>query len=436
MAKAVNAKVYSRNYVRRRINQLSRIFAKASVGDFSEDVTFPKKEDDFTMLFGGVQIMLDVIREKIEELNGRIHQQRQAKLLAEEEQARSEAFLRSVGDGLMVTDKKGAVLIINRAAERMLGWKSQEVRGQSAFDVAIAEDEKGRIIPASKRPLTQTLQHGKTLSNKHFYLKKNQGRLPVAVTVAPIIFRGRIIGAVNVFRDITKDKEIDQMKSEFVSLVSHQLKTPVGEIRGYVDNMLAGLTGPLTAKQRQYLEAMRDINIQNFHLISDLLSVSRLERGVVKVDLYPLVLQEVVARAVRDHRYQLSNKGLKLKLQIPKRDIVVMADSSKLVESISNVIDNAVKFTDQGKVTISVRKDESNACIIVTDTGAGMSTALQRRLFRRDSIFSGFPTVRGGVGLGMYITKQFMKLQHGNITVESKLGSGSSFMLKIPLSTL
>ncbi|MFQ5795069.1 MAG: ATP-binding protein [Candidatus Bipolaricaulia bacterium] len=239
---------------------------------------------------------------------------------------------------------------------------------------------------------------------------------------------------VRAMRYAIERKQIDQMKSDFVSMVSHQMRTPVALIMGYIDNMLMGLTGDLTAQQKQYLQEMREISSKNYRLISDLLNVSRIERSVISVDIRPVRLKEVIDLAVRDYHERIKKKGLALNLEEMDYEIIVLADKDKMVDALSNVIDNAVKFTHEGSITIRTKSENGFGIVEVVDTGEGMSDDLLNRLFKRDQIFSGGPTPEIGSGLGLYITKKFMSLQHGDISVTSAVGKGSHFVFKIPLT--
>jgi len=247
-----------------------------------------------------------------------------------------------------------------------------------------------------------------------------------------IIYKGQK-AILEIFNDITERKRIEQLKSDFVALVSHQLKTPVGEIRGYVDNMLAGLTGELTEKQKRYLQEMKIVSGRAYRLIADILNVSRIERGVMSVCLQPVALQEIVDAALRDYHEVIAQKGLALGFEGMDQGITVLADRDKCVEALSNVVNNCVRFTDQGGLTVRLRKDMDFGYIEVQDTGKGIAPEVLPVLFTKEQTLSGSPTPEGGAGLGLYITKSFMVLQKGDVWAESVRGEGSKFIFKIPL---
>ncbi|NQT73778.1 MAG: PAS domain S-box protein [Chloroflexi bacterium] len=236
-----------------------------------------------------------------------------------------------------------------------------------------------------------------------------------------------------VFHDITEPKRIEQMKTDFVSMVSHQLRTPVGIIRGYIDNMLSGLTGDLTEKQILYLKDMEDISAKNYNLVADLLNASRIERGVISVEIEPVDLATIIDRATGEYRESIQDKGLNLFIEFEKEGIQVLADEDKMVEALCNIINNAVKFTSEGYIRIQAGLSGNHATVHVSDTGKGMSEDILEKLFSKNQILSGSPTPDGGSGLGLYIAKEFMELQHGDISASSVEGQGSCFLFKIPL---
>lgn len=233
--------------------------------------------------------------------------------------------------------------------------------------------------------------------------------------------------------DISERKRIEQLKNDFVSLVSHQLKTPVAEIKGYIYNMLTGLTGALTPKQREYLEEMGEISAKEYRLISDLLNVSRIERGVISTDIKPVRLSEVIDASLSEYFDLIKKKGLEVALCGLEKELIVLADKDKFTEAVANVIDNAVKFTSKGSIKISVQRSNETAVIEITDTGPGIPEEILKRLFTKEQTFHGAPIAGGGAGLGMYITKKFMLLQNGDITVKLNPAGGSSFLITIPL---
>ncbi len=242
---------------------------------------------------------------------------------------------------------------------------------------------------------------------------------------------GEVAEAFNTY--VGKLQTVDEMKLDLISVVSHQLKTPVAEINGYIENMLEGLAGELTPKQKKYLESMRRIGWENYQLISDLLSASKIERGVIAVDLRPLSVKHLVELSIRDYQEPIRKKGLSLYLEGFDQDIKVVGDQDKTVETLRNLINNALKCTDKGSITIRVLAEGEKGVVEIQDTGIGMSQETLDRLFTKSRVM-GKEAGRAGAGLGLYIAKNFMKLQKGDIEVKSELGKGSCFRLELPKS--
>jgi len=272
-------------------------------------------------------------------------------------------------------------------------------------------------------PLNQVVERMKDIA-------RGEGDLTKRLEVTGKDEIGEVAEAFNTF--VGKLQTVEDMKLDLISVVSHQLKTPVAEINGFIENMLMGLTGELNPKQRSYLEEMRVIGRENYRLICDLLSASKIDRGVVTVDLKPISTKEVVGLAIRDYEAPLAQKGLNLQLEGVWQGAMLYADRDKLVEALRNLINNALKCTDKGSITIRALAEGDKGVIEVEDTGVGMDAETMERLFTKNRVL-GKEAHRSGAGLGLYITKNFMKYQNGDITVTSEKGKGTCFKLAVPL---
>ena len=240
---------------------------------------------------------------------------------------------------------------------------------------------------------------------------------------------GDVAEAFNAF--MGKLQTVKDMKSDLISVVSHQLKTPVAEINGFIENMLDGITGEVNSRQRGYLDQMLVIGRGNYKLISDLLSVSKIDRGVVSADIHPVSAKEVVALTIRDYEQIMKEKSLILRLEGTEEGIMLYADRDKVVEALRNLLNNAIKCTDSGSVTIRVGSEGDQGVIEVMDTGIGMDEETLGSLFTRNRVL-GQEAHRSGAGLGLYISKYFMNIQKGDLTVTSEVGKGSCFKLVVP----
>jgi PAS domain S-box-containing protein len=355
--------------------------------------------------------------------------ERERQLKASEERYRS--VLATAVEAIIIIDIHMNIVFWNKAAASMFGFVAEEIQGKPFIHLIPLRIRKELGVEMDRMVLTEE-KNPVARTTEAVGLRKDGSEFPMEFSLSSWIIRDDIFFTINA-RDITDRKKIEQMKTDFVSLVSHQLKTPVAGILGCIDNLLSGLAGPITREQEEYLHIMKDISQRNFRNISDLLNVSRLERGVVDAAIRPLPLKPIVAAVVREHRYKIAEKGIALNLEGWDFRIDVMADRDKLFEALSNVLHNAVKFTERGKITVRIRQQTGFGLIEIEDTGPGIPVELQGHLFKKDMILRGAPDVNRGSGLGLYIAKEFMHLQRGDITVSSTQGKGSRFTFRIPL---
>lgn len=231
-------------------------------------------------------------------------------------------------------------------------------------------------------------------------------------------------------------KEIDRLKSMFLSHVSHELRTPLTSIKGFVDNMLDGLTGELQGKQREYLHRVLVNTDRLARMITNLLDLSRIESGTHRLDRVQLRLFELVEEVVEQLHSIAISKQLTLEMVCPEPTIQVLADRDKFIQVITNLVDNAIKFTPAGgKITVAMRRrDSERVMITVTDTGEGVPAEAMAKLFEpfyQASLQPG--THAKGLGLGLSIVKTLVELHGGTISVTSGVGSGSEFCILLPV---
>jgi signal transduction histidine kinase len=242
------------------------------------------------------------------------------------------------------------------------------------------------------------------------------------------------LGFLFVFRDVTHEREVERFKSQFVSLVSHELRTPLTSIRGYVELLLDGDAGELQDEQIEFLEpVLRNANHLT-SLVNDLLEVSRIESGALKLKLEPLDLTPLIHEIVDQIRPQINAKEQHLTLNLPPESSHVVADSSRITQILFNLLSNATKYTDQkGKINVTVNAEGPLIRIDITDTGIGLSEDHQQQLFTR-FYRADNPATRkvAGTGLGLWITKSLVEMHGGTITVTSQIGKGSTFSFTLP----
>ncbi len=230
-------------------------------------------------------------------------------------------------------------------------------------------------------------------------------------------------------------KELDRLKSDFVSNVSHDLKTPLTSIRGFADNLLDGLEGPLTEKQTGSLERIRNRTQRLARMIDDLLDLARIESGRLELNIQPVLLVEAVREAEETVGNLVREKGLHLTTDLPERDLRVEADPDRLLQILVNLVQNAVKFTPSGgKVEIAAYRNPGNIQIEVRDTGPGIPPEDVPHVFEKFHQVQMDKKKTEGTGLGLSICRSLVELHGGTIGVQSEIGRGSVFHFTMPLS--
>ncbi|MBT4153139.1 MAG: PAS domain S-box protein [Candidatus Magasanikbacteria bacterium] len=368
-------------------------------------------------------------------------------ILGEKEQSKNEAILSSIGDGLIATDQDGNILFMNTIAEDLLGYSSHEMIGKPVVEAVTVKKEDGKDIPVYERPTVKALATGeriKTSIAHCFYYQPKKGEMfPVSITVTPYVLGKKIVGSVIVFRNIVQEKEIDQAKTEFVSLASHQLRTPLTNINWYVEMILSGDTGKLTKLQKEYTEQIYESNQHMNDLVNALLNVSRIELGTFSVELSDVDLPKLSKSVISELTAKIKEKKLKLKTHFEKEVPIMQADSNLLRIVFQNLTSNAVKYTpEKGSVDISVtmkplgkkKAKKNHVYITFKDTGYGIPKKEQSKifskLFRADNAKS--MDVEGN-GLGLYIVKSIVENSGGTIYFESEENKGTTFFIALPL---
>jgi len=353
-------------------------------------------------------------------------------------QARDEATLASIGDGLIAVDKNENIFIANDEAVKLLKTSYKSLIGKKFIEVIKIVDEQGRLVKKEKLPIHKIIKSKKILHSSETYIKNSDGKVfPVSVTASPIVIDGKFSGGVIVFRDISREKEIDREKTEFVSLTSHQLKTPLGTMGWYLELFLAGDVGKITKKQQELLSDMFESNTQMKNLVSSLLNISRIETGRLTIEPKKLQVANIIEASVKETSPGAKTKGCKIIFDSKNTTLQpIPVDELLLLQVLHNFITNAVKYskTDGGIVNISLQTDnEDNYIIAVADNGIGIPKNAQDRVFKKYfRAENALDAQVEGTGLGLYITKLIMENSGGRVWFESEEGTGTVFYALIP----
>ncbi len=359
-----------------------------------------------------------------------------AKSIIEIEKAKDEAMLASIGEGMVAVDNQGKIIMMNKVAEDALGWKIAELKGRVITRFRL-EDEAGNLIPFSQRPTTIALSTSQSTRVTYYFVRKDKTRFPIVITATPIRLDGKTIGLIEIIRDITHELEVDRAKSEFVSLASHQLRTPLGIVKWYLEALEQEdyfLKAPEAI--HKYFDEIYKSNERVLSLVRELLSVSRIEQGQVKNSPKLTHLVEVIQGIVTQMQVIAHKKEIILHVSIPETPIPpINIDMLRFHEVIENLISNAIEYTlPGGSVEVVVHHVDGVLLISVKDTGIGISSADQKKIFTK--FFRSFKAIAHnpeGSGLGLYVVKSYVEGWGGKVSVESAEHKGSTFTLSLPI---
>ena len=355
--------------------------------------------------------------------------------------AKDDALLSSIGDGVVAVDRNGKIILINKKAIDMLGFSEGEILGRDAYEALRIEDEEGNLIPKNKRPLYTAFSlaaYTTTTVTKgihYYYARKDKTRIPVAMTVSPVIINKDIVGAVEIFHDVTEEKEIDRQKSEFISLASHQLRTPLGSMRWNLEILESEIKSLPEMAQDRLREALKS-NLRVIRLVGDLLNVTRIEEGRINDEPALTDIVEIIQSAVKEMEPEAENRKVSLEIKIKKPNIPqINIDPKRFREVIQNLLSNAVKYTLKGgKVEIDVDATDDSFEISVSDTGIGIPEKDKSRIFDKFMRAANASRVDAeGSGLGLFIVKSFIERWGGKLSFESEENKGTTFYVSLPI---
>ncbi len=389
------------------------------------------------------------LQRKVEELSDAAARNAELYTNLQVEKRRLDVIFRNTSDAIYMADREGRIVAFNPAAELLTGWMADEAIGRDCADVFPGD-------PDSQRPLTLSaatalvLQEGASLPTVvETTIRTRLGsRRHVAASYAYVqASNGEGPFALAVVRDVSRQKEVEQLKSDFVSMVSHELRTPLAVIKGYAATLLNSHLNLDPPRQLRFLRGINDASDRLTRLIDNLLSVSRLESGRFKLNPQTIDLAEVVRKVVSGMRSSSPNHVLDCSM--PPEGVYVHADRDQMEQVLLNLLTNAIKYSPEGgEVRIDVRTVEGPlplshlstpserstwTLLSVTDHGIGIPPSQVRQIF--DKFYRGdAPLVRrvAGTGLGLYICKSIVEAHQGHIWVESQPGQGSTFYVALP----
>lgn len=296
-------------------------------------------------------------------------------------------------------------------------------------------DEDGNEVSTINRPITKAFLTGKPVSMHAYFLRKDKSPMPVALTVSPVILNDKPVGAIEVFRDITKEAEIDRMKSEFISLASHQLRTPLTALNLNVQLLAQDYVGKLNKEQLQVV-GIAQVSVDRMQeIISTLLNITRIEAGGVAVTPIETDLAKLVREIAAEVEPKAAEKQIVISISVKGKLSPILTDPLLLKEVFANLIPNAVKYTpEKGKVSISLAKKGDTILSAVKDNGYGIPKSEHSRIFSKFFRAGNITSKESvGTGLGLYMVKGIIDSLSGKIWFESTPGKGTTFFMSLPI---
>ncbi|MBM3255208.1 MAG: cell wall metabolism sensor histidine kinase WalK [Candidatus Omnitrophica bacterium] len=342
----------------------------------------------------------------------------------------TEAVIRSIAEGLVVVDSKGKVIMMNPAAEKLLEIYKKEKIGKDILD-NLKEEQMISLVKGAPEKEDKEIE----LVSHHDDTKK------VLRASSAVIENenGQTIGMVSVLSDITKQKELDQMKSNFVASVSHELRTPLVAIEKSLALILSGTTGAVSGQQEQFL-SIAERNLKRLsRLINDLLDLSKLEAGKLDLRTMPVSVEDIIGESIESLKSWADTKSIELKKSIQPGLPQVKIDSDRITQVLNNLIGNAIKFTSNNgiiKVEAALADNRNFIRISIIDNGIGISKDALSKVFDKFyQVGERVPTDITGTGIGLSIAKEIVELHGGKIWAESQEGKGTSFIFTLPLNS-
>lgn len=373
-------------------------------------------------------------------------------LLSQEIQ--SQILVESITDGIIVTDTEEKISLFNKASATMTEWPVDEAQGIDARTVlALVSDPKsGAMVTKEEHPFTKVLISKQPLRETVQLVTRSNKKLYISLVISPVILPKGVepVGTVAVFRDVSQEKSEEQQRADFVSTASHEMRTPVAAIEGYLALAMNDKVSKIDAKAREYLEKAHSSTQHLGKLFQDLLTSAKAEDG--RLTSHPVVTEmgSFVESLAEDLKFGAEKKGLAMEFLTnsasPETGGIVDArgkniqplyfthvDPDRIREVITNVFDNAVKYTDSGKVSLGITGNNDVVQVRISDTGPGIPANdiehLFQKFYRVDN--SATRTI-GGTGLGLFICKKIVELYNGTIWAESELGKGTTFYINLP----
>ncbi len=371
-----------------------------------------------------------------------------------DERMKSSIIVDAIEDGVILLDETGVIRSFNPGATVITGWKADEAMNLDYRLVLKLVDEKGQPYPTEQDPFQRVFVEATTIRDSNIFIVSTANKqLALSMQVSPLLDDKRhAFAAVAVLRDVSQERAAESQRAEFISTASHEMRTPVAAIEGYLALALNDKVSSIDARAREYLNKAHASTQHLGQLFQDLLTSAKAEDG--RLASHPSVIEmgSYLQQLTEDLKFSAVKKNLGTDFIVGSTSVIdarseaggkvvaplyyVYADPDRLREVVTNIFDNAVKYTDAGKVTLGLTGNDQVVQFYVKDTGLGIPTDdiphLFQKFYRVDN--SSTRTI-GGTGLGLFICRKIVELYHGRIWAESEYGKGTTFFINLPRLT-
>jgi PAS domain S-box-containing protein len=373
-----------------------------------------------------------------------------------DEKARSDIILNTIDDGVVFVDEQGVIQLFNPGAAAITGWAREDAEGLDWKSVFTFITSKGEAVAEPETPFAKAFKSGQSVrDNTATISSKSNMTIATSFSVSPILANASVTGLVAVFRDVSEERQEESQRAEFISTASHEMRTPVAAIEGYLSLSLNDKVATIDSRAKDYLEKAHASTKHLGELFQDLLTSAKAEDG--RLTNHPEVVEmgSFMEQLTSDLHFSAQKKGLAIDFMIGNNSVIdasspvhlggdrvvrplyyTQVDPDRVREVITNLFDNACKYTDAGKISLGLTGNDSVVQLYVRDTGHGIPpediSHLFQKFYRVDN--SATRTI-GGTGLGLFICRKIIELYHGRIWVESTLGQGSTFYINLPRLT-
>lgn len=398
--------VFRLSRISKSIKEISGFLKDLSSGNLDARL-FPEGKGGLDSIVMGIVSLVEKIKTRLD--------------FAEAEMQRMEAILRGMSDGVLITDVRGMVILANQAFRSLISVNN-DIEGKQIMEVL----RNARLIDIFRNAL-----ESERIISEEISISRPHKDMHLIATAIPVYSKDSVTGTVLTLHDITRLKQLEEMRKDFVANVSHEIKTPITAIKGFAETLLDGAMDDRENAVR-FLGMIKSHSERLNNLVDDLLTLSRIELGDIPMKKTALNLEQIVDMVFITLKEKADRKGLYLKKAISDGTQTIYADKDKLIQVILNLVDNGIKFTEKGGVTVGLDETGGRITLYVQDTGIGVSSnhlhRLGERFYRVDRARS---RELGGTGLGLAIVKHLVSAHGWNMRIESEPGRGTKVNIVI-----